>query len=183
MNNEGQENEKEQYEPEEGGLDATNLSAREVGLRRDLAQCRKEKQEYLQGWQRCQADAVNFRQEEERRRKEYALFAAEGIIRDILNVLATFHHAFTGKDDKDPYTRGFRHIYAQLEAVLQRHGVEQIMTNEEPFNALLHEAVENVPVEDAEQDNMVMEEVEKGYMLHGKVIKPAKVKVGQYKEN
>lgn len=151
-------------------------------LKKDLAQCRKEKEEYLSGWQRCQADAINFRQEEERKRKDYIQFATQEIIKKLIPVLDAFSHAFGSKDTSDPYVRGFGHIYAQLRTTLEEHGLGLIEATGKPFDASLHEATENIPVEHKKDDSIVIEEVEKGYVLHGKVIKPSKVKVGEYKK-
>jgi len=173
-NDEQQEIETEHYESEDGESAATKI-------RQDLARCRKEKQEYLQGWQRCQADAVNIRREEDRRRKEYTQFAAESIIRELIHVAVTFDHAFAGTDETNAYTRGFRQIYAQFMSILARQGVERIETEGKPFDSVLHEAVENIPVAEPERDHHVIEEVEGGYVLYGKVIKPSKVKVGEFK--
>ncbi|TSC80187.1 MAG: molecular chaperone GrpE [Parcubacteria group bacterium Gr01-1014_29] len=163
-------------EPENNSL-IEKISA----LKKDLAQCRKEKEEYLSGWQRCQADSINFRQEEERKRKDYIQFATQEIIQKLIPVLDAFEHAFSGKDKSDPYIRGFGHIYAQLRTILEEYGLELIEATGKPFDASCHEALENIPVENKNDDGIVIEEVEKGYILHGKVIKPSKVKVGEYK--
>lgn len=150
-------------------------------LKKDVAQYRKEKEEYLAGWQRCQADAINFRQEEERKRKDYIQFATQEIIQKLIHVLDAFDHAFNGKDNSDPYIRGFGHICAQLRSILEEQGLGLIEATGKPFDASLHEALENIPVENEKDDGIIIEEVEKGYVLHGKVIKPSKVKVGEYK--
>lgn len=155
----------------------------EKDFQQELAECQKEKNEYLLGWQRCQADAINMRLEEERKRRDYTQFATQEIMQKLARVLDTFAHAFAGKDENDPYIRGFGHIYAQLKMLLGEYGVEVIDAGGKLFDASLHEALENVPVENEKDDGKVVEEVEKGYIMHGKVIKPAKVKVGEYKGN
>lgn len=151
-------------------------------LKTELALCRKEKEEYLFGWQRCQADAINTRKEEERNRRERMQFATRELLGELIDVIITFDHAFYGMDQENPYARGFRNIYMQLSALLSREGIEQIDALGQPFDTSQHEAMESVPVMKKEKDHMVVEEVEKGYTLHGRVIKPSKVKIGEYKE-
>lgn len=152
-------------------------------LEQELAEERTLKEEYLAGWQRCQADAANIRREHEKEQVELVQFASQRIMLELIDIVNIFHHAFSEKDENDPYTRGFRHIYNQLITLLQRHGVTTIEAQGQQFDSTLHEAIENISVSEKEKDTMVIEEMEKGYMLFGKVIKPAKVKVGEYKEN
>lgn len=152
-------------------------------LREKLAQCLKEKEEYLMGWQRCQADAINLRQQEDAKRRDMMQFAAQDIIYSLIPVLDTFQHAFNGKDMNDSYVRGFNHIYAQLITILTEHGLTVIGEPGSPLDTAIHEAIGTIPVSAKEDDNKIMEIVENGYALHGKVIKPAKVRVGEYKNN
>lgn len=152
-------------------------------IKDELKQCRKEKEEYLTGWQRTRADFVNARKEEEKHRKEVIAFAEKEIILDLIELAATFDRAFQGQDDNNPYTQGFRHIQSQLSAMLRQHGVEVITTRHQQFDVIFHEAVENVPVSNEDEDGIIVEEVERGYTMHGQVIKPSKVKVGIYKRN
>lgn len=154
----------------------------EHALRQKLAQCRKEKEEYLAGWQRCRADAINAKQQEEARRRDIVRYAAEDIIQSLIPVLDAFRHALNGKDASDPYVQGFGHIRNQLVANLKTYGLSVIEDASIPFDTLLHESVGTIVAAKEEDDNRVLEIVENGYMLHGKVIKPAKVKVGEFKK-
>lgn len=163
------------YVGEDGGTD-------ENTLKQKLAQCRKEKEEYLAGWQRCQADAINARQQEEMRRRDVVRFAAEDMVKSLIPILDAFRHALIGKDAHDPYVRGFGHIRNQLATSLKNYGLTVIEESGVAFDTLLHESVGTVSIMKEEEENRVMEIVEQGYMLHGKVIKPAKVKVGEYKK-
>ena len=157
------------------------LAGKVAKLKAELRACRKEKAEYLQGWQRSRADFINARAEEETRRNEIVKFAEERIIRDMLDLATTFERAFKGQDDANAYIQGFRHIYTQLMSVLGEHGIKPIPAIDSPLNLTLHEAVESIEVSTPEEDGVILDEVEKGYTLHGKVIKPGKVKVGIYK--
>lgn len=154
----------------------------EEKLRQKLGQCRKEKEEYLAGWQRCQADTINVKQQEETKRHDVIRFATEEIIHSLIPVLDTFRHAFNGKDMNDPYVRGFNHIHTQLISILNQYGLKVIEESGDPLNTAIHETVGTIPVPRREDDNKIMEVIESGYTLHGKVLKPAKVKIGDYKE-
>ena len=162
---------------------AENSESDVKALRQKLAHCRKEKDEYLLGWQRCKADAINLRQEEEAKRRDVVRFGAEKLIRSLMPVLTTFEHALRGKEKTDPYIQGFGHIYAQLLSLLGAEGLMVIAETGELFDPARHEAVETVGVSEAIDDNKILETVENGYALHGKVIKAAKVKVGEYKNH
>jgi molecular chaperone GrpE len=154
-----------------------------TALRKELVQCRKDKEGYLLGWQRCQADAANVRTESDRREREYAIFATEDIIQELTGILTTFRHAFSGADEKNPYVKGFEHIYAQLLSLLERRGLAIIPAKKGGmFDASFHDAIDTVSTTKEKEDAMIMEVAEDGYMLHGKVIKPAKVKVGKYQK-
>jgi molecular chaperone GrpE len=149
-------------------------------LHSDLALCNKEREEYLAGWQRCQADAMNAGRREEEERALAARLAASNMVETLIPVLATFQHAFSGNNDNQ-YTKGFRHIYDQLRSALEQHGVHAIRAEEGIlFDASCHEAIGTVPVAQEEDENKIMETVEDGYALNGKTLKPAKVKIGEY---
>ena len=150
-------------------------------LRQKLAECRKEKDEYLLGWQRCKADTVNLRQQEEAKRRDSIQFATEDLINALLPVLDTLDHALRGKKSDDPYVQGFGHIGTQLLSILADHGLTRISEIGIPCDLSQHEPVGAVPVETEEEDNIVQEIVEHGYLLNGKVLKPAKVKIAEYK--
>lgn len=159
------------------------LQKKIASLKNDIAVCKKEKEEYLLGWQRCQADSINARKDDEKKLQEHIQFATQDIIEELIAIKTTFGHAFKSIGEENSYVRGFRNISTQLDVLLSRHGVEEIEAVGNQFNILLHEAIENVLVQEKEKDHLVIEEIEKGYMMHGKVIKPSKVKVGEYKSS
>ena len=166
--------EEEQYVEGEDG------SAEKV-LRQKLAECRKEKNDYLLGWQRCKADTVNLRQQEEAKRRDSIQFATEDLINALLPVLDTLDHALRGKKSDDPYVQGFGHIGTQLLSILADHGLTRISETDVPCDLSRHEPVETIRTETEEEDNIVQEIVEHGYLLNGKILKPAKVKIAEYK--
>jgi len=143
-------------------------------IRRELKTCEKEKGEYLAGWQRAKADYINLQREHEQKIADYFKFANEGLILEILPILDSFEAAIkNGKDD------GIKQLYNQLLSVLKDNGLEEIKSVGEKFNPALHEVVEANPEQGRGTELTIIEEVQKGYKLHGKVIRPSKVKVGQ----
>lgn len=139
-------------------------------LREALKICQKEKAEYLAGWQRAKADFINARRDEEKARAEFAKFAAEMVLKETLAVADSLEIA------------GDKHIYAQLREILKREGVEPIKAEGARFDPLYHEALEQVEVQEEAKDGAVLEELQKGYRIYDKVLRPAKVKVGVYKQ-
>jgi molecular chaperone GrpE len=76
---------------------------------------------------------------------------------------------------------GFQHIYSQFLAILRENGVEQFSPLNEKFDPLRQEPIEMITVVENEKDGVIIEVLQKGYTLNGKVIRPAKVKVGEFK--
>ena len=150
-------------------------------LREKLKKCETEKKEYLDGWQRMRADFANARKEEELRRGELIKFASEGIVEDMLPVLDSFSMAFANKEAWEKvdanWRKGVEYIYAQLLSVLESRGLAEVGVVGEKIDPRLHIEIEHVPGEEAEVGTVV-EVIQKGYRLHNKVIRPAKVKGG-----
>jgi len=140
-------------------------------LRDKLKLSVSEKQEYLDGWQRTKADFINYKKGEEQRKKDTLKFAKEDFIESILPVLDSFNMAKESHIWKD----GMDQIYRQLVSILEKNGLEEIDPLNEDFNPSFHEAVLMVQGEEGK----IMEVMAKGYLLNGKIIRPAKVKVGK----
>ncbi len=144
-----------------------------------------ERDEYLQGWQRAKADFSNAKKRMEESMSEYRKMANEGLIEELLPVLASFEMAFSNKEawekaDKN-WRMGVEHIYSQITGVLEQNGLKAIDPIGQPFDPNLHEAVKYEPTEDAKQANKVISVIEKGYTIGGKLIRPAKVIVAEPK--
>jgi len=167
-----------QYESEED-LESPTLALKK--LREKLRICEKEKKENLDGWQRMRADFANARKEEETRRGEMIKFAAEGLVEDLLPVLDSFSMAFANKEAWEKvdanWRKGVEYIYAQMYSVLESRGLTEIGKVGEQVDPRLHVTIEELPATAPEQSDTIAEVVQKGYRLHSKVIRPAKVKV------
>lgn len=128
----------------------------------------KKCEEYLNGWKRSQADFINYKKDEIKRFEEILKFGNEVLIRDILPVLDSLILA-----KEIPIRR-------QLEEILKRNGLEEVAVKVgDQFNPKFHEAIAEVEAIPTLQSGQVAEEVEKGYTLHEKLIRSAKVKVAK----
>lgn len=159
---------------EAGGGTAAKLAK----LREELVQCRDERRGYLDGWQRAKADLINYKREEAKRFEELAKFAAEGIVAEVVSALDSFDLALHHEMPKD-VERGIVLIRSQLEDTLRRRGLEVIQSLGQPFDPAAHESLGEVGSEG--EEGLVIEELQKGYRLNGRVLRPARVKISKSK--
>jgi len=124
---------------------------------------------------RLAADFENFRKRSERDRESYICLANERFAVDLLEVLDNLDRAL--KADDAHLREGVTHIHQLLHAQLQRHGVCPIDSCKKPFNPAEHEAIAHVPSEEAA--GTIIDEVSRGYRMHDKVIRYAKVAVSK----
>jgi len=135
-----------------------------------LKSCEKERAEYLAGWQRAKADLINYKKEQEQKNSQLFKFANETTISEILPVLDSFEQALKHKKDE-----GIQQLYNQLKNILKNQGLEEIESMGKKFNPEFHEAVEEVKG----KKGIIIQEIQKGYTLNKKIIRPSKVKVGK----
>lgn len=143
-----------------------------AGLRTELEEAKKQAEEYLNGWKRAKADYINREKEIAREKEEWAKFANQSLILEILPVYDNLKKAISQIKDRkaEAWTEGIINIKKQFENILKNLGIEEIKTVGEKFNPELHEAIAG-----EQKKGAVAEEVSPGYKMHGKVIKPAKV--------
>ncbi|RME55404.1 nucleotide exchange factor GrpE [Candidatus Woesearchaeota archaeon] len=140
--------------------------------------------EYLNQLQRLQAEFINYRQRVEKERLELIKYAKEELILKLLDVMDNFERAIDAmKNAKDVKScmQGVDMIFEQFRKVLENEGLQAINAKGEMFDPYLHEALAK---EESDQDeNVIIDEFQKGYKLKDKVIRPAKVKVSGGKKN
>lgn len=149
-------------------------------LQKQLDECNKKCQEYLTGWQRERADFANYKKDEAKTRDESRFYMKSKIVYEFLTVLDNFDLALkhTPEDLKaDNWVRGVSHIRQQLEMILKGEGAEEMRCVGEKFDPALHEALEEV--ESEKESGVILEELQKGYKLDGRVIRPSKVKISK----
>lgn len=140
-----------------------------------------EKAELVNLSQRLQADFENFRRRTRGEKEELLKYGAEGLITKLLPVLDNFERGIAAAQDKEEakgYLEGVEMIFRQFMQVLENEGLEAIEAVGCSFDPNYHEAVMQVDSEDAEK-NTVLEELQKGYLLKGKLIRPSMVKVAK----
>ena len=144
----------------------------------ELSKCQKERNEYLDGWKRAKADLINYKKDEMKRFEMMAKFSQEAIIKDLITVLDSFDLALAALEKEGKVEKGIYLIRAQLEDILKQNGLERvIISTGQPFDPSLQEAIASVDSD--KPSGTVVEEVERGYLLHGKLVRPARVKVAK----
>ena len=147
-------------------------------LKREAAQA---KDQYL----RTLAEMDNTKKRLHREKEEFVRYAAESMVRQLLPIMDSLNQALVAVDkpsDPQAVVKGVHLIYRQLLGLLDKEGVTRIPTVGEPFDPHRHEAVAQVEAGNGVADDTVAEEVQVGYTMHGKVIRPAMVKVAKHRE-
>ena len=158
----------------------TSPKGREKKVNPQIIELEKQVAELTSGWQRTQADFLNFKKQSTDERVKLINDANEDLILDILPVLDNFQLAakHTPKDLTDNvWAQGINQIEKQLELILNNSGLTKIESVGQLFDAELHEAIEEV--ESDEKSGTIVEEVLAGYTLNDSLIRPAKVKVAK----
>ena len=135
--------------------------------------------EYLRRLQTLQADYDNYRKRTQKEKEDLAKYASEKIIIDLLPVLdnlARGLNATNKTQDFEGLSKGMEMILRQLTGVLEKEGLAPIEAVGNEFDPLKHEAIMHVEVENSES-NIVVDEVQKGYYLKEKVLRPSMVRV------
>lgn len=146
----------------------------------------KERDEYLRGWQRVQADYKNREKEIEEYKKSVIKFANSDLIKDILPVLDGYDMARSNKDQWEGvdsnWRMGIEYLFSQLSKVLESNGVEVFGNEGEVYNPNLHEAIEMIDLKDEEKDkdDKIISVIQKGYKIGEKILRPARVRVGKF---
>lgn len=150
----------------------------EAAIAAELQKLKAEKEELLQTLIRRQADYENFRKRTERERHEAGRRGAERLIEDLVPVLDAFDRALKAHDDPayEEYRKGVTLIRKQLWDALARHGVQRIEAAEKMFDPHFHQAIERVETQEY-PDGMVVGVFQDGYLFHGRVLRPAIVRV------
>ena len=153
-------------------------------LREKLKACEADKSEYLAGWQRAKADSVNARKEEEERRKNIIKFSEKTLVLELINLADSFDGLYANKEGWEKIDKNWRHgmevLRSQLMSIMKSRGVEAMESLGKIFNPKESESVGEADVDTEEKDGIVIEELRRGYKMHGVVIRPSLVKVGKF---
>lgn len=150
-------------------------------LREKITRLQKEKEEYLEGWQRERAAFTNFQKDEAKRRDAMRAFASEDMALGIAEVLDSFALArgqAPPEIQQHAWFAGMQHIEKQMQQILSRYGVEEIAIQEgDMFNPSEHEAIGQE--ESDRPSGTILEVFQKGYKIGNRVVRPARVKVAK----
>jgi molecular chaperone GrpE len=152
-----------------------------ASLQKELNEEKAKAERYLANWQRSQADYINFKKRSEQEKDEVKQFGNAMLIVGLLPVLDDLERALASVSAKMAgltWVDGVRLIYHKFRTILEAQGLSEIKAMGQPFEPKLHEAVMRAPGE----EGIVIEELQKGYKLRERVIRPSMVVVGQGKE-
>lgn len=150
-------------------------------LQKKLESCEAQKAEYLAGWQRARADFINYKKEEMERISELIGYAKEEFLLQTIAFLDNFDIAEKKLPESlrnDEHAKGILQVGAQMRDFLKNQGVQEVKTVGEKFDPNFHEAVEEVEKEGI-ASGIIIEEVQKGYTINGRLLRPAKVKIAK----
>jgi molecular chaperone GrpE len=145
---------------------------------KQLAKAQEDAKKYLNNWHRAEADFQNYKRRAEQERDELRRFGNVSLIINLLPVLDDFERAFSSLDSHLAglsWFDGILLIYRKLRQLLENSGVTQIETEGQTFDPRFHEAVAHTEGEEGK----VVSEVQRGYKLHDRVLRPAMVVVGK----
>jgi len=173
-----QKNNDESIDPGETS-EAQADKSKEVVPEESIDMLRQQADQYKAAWQRANADYQNLCKEVETKRSELLVWSERQILEEFVPVFDNFKKAFKSKNgswdkDQENWAKGIEYIMKQFESILKNHRVEEIKTVGESFNPEFHEAVGEVNKEGA-QDGTIVEEIDAGYFMKGKILKAAKV--------
>src|SRR5438132_11277092 len=182
--------ENDKYErliPENGGdgADAADADAgQSPDLQREIEALKKEREELYDRVLRKQAEFENYKKRMDREKSDFMQFASAELMKEILNALDSFELALKNASTQtggQNMLRGFELIYKQLQDTLSRFGLTPIEAKGKKFDPHFHQAVSTQPTDEAEE-NTVVEEMRKGYLLNGRLLRPAMVAVAAKKD-
>lgn len=165
------------FEPEEelGSVGAAQAKLKK--LREELEKVKQERQEYLDGWQRCKADSINAKKDIESRSARSAELLREALVHDIIPALDSFDMAAGSEawaEVSDGWKSGMEMVRDQLLNALRQHGVERYGKIGEMFDPKLHEAVQEVDDLPGESHSIV-KILRYGYRSNENILRPAQV--------
>jgi molecular chaperone GrpE len=143
-------------------------------LKEKLKNAEGKAKEYLDGWQRSQADFANLRKRDAEDKVEFLKFANADLVAQLIPVLDSLELSLPHGNKE------LEVIYKQLLSVLKSNGLEESSPLGEPFDPGMYEAIGVLETDKPEDDHKVLEVMQKGYILQGKIIRPAKVRVGEF---
>ena len=146
-----------------------------------LAQANKKAEEYLDNWRRSAAEFQNYKRRMEKDKADYAQYANERLLKRLLDVTDSFDYGFKAVPEEvknAPWIEGMRVVQRQMDKILEAEGVTPIAVDGQNFDPKFHEAMLYEPAPGA-GEGQILDEMQRGYMLHDRVLRPSRVKVAK----
>ncbi len=147
-------------------------------LKAELEKARSERDSYLDRLSRLQAEFDNFRKRSTREQQDFRQYAVAEAVKSLLPVLDSFDRALAQPGDSSEFRAGIELINRQFHDALAKLGVEPLKVVGEPFDPQYHQAVQVVDTTETE-DNHVIDELQRGYRLKDRLLRPAMVRVAR----
>ena len=166
---------------ENAGDDSTTIESpsSRPGDGSELQKLKAERDTLVDRLARLQAEFENARKRTAREQQDFREYAVADAVKALLPTLDSFERALqTGAAEKSEFRSGIELIYKQLQDALQKLGLRAIPAKGEPFDPHLHEAIEMVETSDA-PDHQILEELQRGYKLKDRLLRPSMVKVAR----
>ncbi len=166
--------------PSDGNEEQQATSPSESGIERvsETDKLRAERDALLDRMARMQAEFDNARKRAAREQQDYRDYALTDAIRTLIPVLDSFDRALRSSPEKSEFHVGVELIQKQLQDALAKIGVHSIAAKGQQFDPRFHEAIEMVDTEEA-KDNEVLDELQRGYKLKDRLLRPAMVRVAR----
>lgn len=169
----------QQEAPDNKGEEESSLSEREQELLQQIDELKKQVEENYNRFLRAQADFDNYRRRTMKEKEEMAKYASMNVIESLLPVVDNFERAIEAgkeKSDNDALMEGVEMVFRQFMQILEKEDVKPIEATGKKFDPNYHQAVMQVD-SDEHESGVVVEELQKGYMMKDRVIRPSMVKV------
>ena len=169
-------------ETDEVTAEDVDLSSEEDNARNEVEELRKKKKKEKKEYMFLMAEFDNFRKRTLREKSELIKNAAESAFKGLLPIVDDFERALKateGVGDAGAVREGMELIYKKLKKYMEQNGVREMDPEDRDFDADRHEAISAVPVPDESLKGKILDTVEKGYTINDKVLRHAKVVVGQ----
>ena len=173
--------EEKKYSVPEEKQEEKNKSENIDELKKQLEEKTKELEEKQEQLLRVMAEADNFKKRLEKEKADFCKFANEKLLLEILSVIDNLERAISASEsskDFEGLVKGLKMILDQMHKILSQEGVEKIDAAGKKFDPTVHEALMEHPTEEVEEGTVV-EEIQKGYLLKGRLLRPAKVTVAK----
>lgn len=169
----------------EESVASSGLTDKLKKVKDELKSCQEEKKEYLGDLQRLKADFVNYKKDEDGRLTDLRASIKERTLTEFLEVSDIFSLAMADKTKweelPEDWRRGMESVYEKLDSIFRQNSFESFDPTGDEFNPALHEPIGTVE-SDEKDDHKVVEVLKLGYKIGDQVVRPALVKIGEFKK-